>query len=65
MGTVVGALLQLVIMKSVISEHRDLLLAVQGSNIWSGQNVQTFNSLVSLVYARPPFDALADTRVLF
>ncbi|GAA5866212.1 hypothetical protein JCM8547_007204 [Rhodosporidiobolus lusitaniae] len=43
-GTVIGALLQLVIMKSVISSQREILLDVQGSNIWSGQQVQSFNS---------------------
>ncbi|GAA5886511.1 hypothetical protein JCM6882_001666 [Rhodosporidiobolus microsporus] len=44
LGTVVGAILQLVIMKSVISAQREILLDVQGSNIWSGQQVQSFNS---------------------
>ncbi|GAA6061462.1 hypothetical protein JCM10212_005665 [Sporobolomyces blumeae] len=43
-GTVVGAILQLIIMKSVISNQREILLSVQGSNIWSGQQVQSFNS---------------------
>lgn len=43
-GTVVGAILQLIIMKSIISAQRPLLLSVQGSNIWSGQQVQSFNS---------------------
>ncbi|OZJ06026.1 hypothetical protein BZG36_01102 [Bifiguratus adelaidae] len=44
-GTVVGALLNYVIMKSIIASQRDLLLSPQGSNIWSGQNPQQFNSL--------------------
>ncbi|GAA6030931.1 hypothetical protein JCM8097_008943 [Rhodosporidiobolus ruineniae] len=44
LGTVVGAILQLVIMKQVISNQREILLDVQGSNIWSGQQVQSFNS---------------------
>ncbi|GAA5838052.1 hypothetical protein JCM11251_006835 [Rhodosporidiobolus azoricus] len=43
-GTVVGAILQLIIMKSVITAQREILLDVQGSNIWSGQQVQSFNS---------------------
>ncbi|GAA5835822.1 hypothetical protein JCM3766R1_005858 [Sporobolomyces carnicolor] len=43
-GTVVGAILQLIIMKSVINNQREILLSVQGSNIWSGQQVQSFNS---------------------
>ncbi|BGP19367.1 hypothetical protein JCM10213v2_007456 [Rhodosporidiobolus nylandii] len=44
LGTVIGAILQLVIMKSVIPAQREILLDVQGSNIWSGQQVQSFNS---------------------
>ena len=43
-GTIVGALLQLVIMKQVISNQREILLDTQGSNVWSGQQVQSFNS---------------------
>ncbi|GAA5984935.1 hypothetical protein JCM10908_002459 [Rhodotorula pacifica] len=43
-GTLVGAILQLIIMKDVIKSHRELLLSTQGSNIWSGQQVQSFNS---------------------
>ncbi|GAA5887704.1 hypothetical protein JCM6882_001503 [Rhodosporidiobolus microsporus] len=44
LGTIVGAILQLVILKSVVSAQREILLDVQGSNIWSGQQVQSFNS---------------------
>ncbi|GAA5847863.1 hypothetical protein JCM9279_006672 [Rhodotorula babjevae] len=44
LGTVVGAILQLVIMKQIISSHRELLTDVQGNNFWSGQNVQSFNT---------------------
>ncbi|BGP27035.1 hypothetical protein JCM10295v2_005997 [Rhodotorula toruloides] len=44
LGTVVGAILQLIIMKSVIHNQREILLDIQGSNIWSGQQVQSFNS---------------------
>jgi len=43
-GTVVGGLLNYVVMKVLISSHRTILLEVQGSNIWSGQQVQSFNS---------------------
>ncbi|GAA6013376.1 hypothetical protein JCM10207_000874 [Rhodosporidiobolus poonsookiae] len=43
-GTVVGAILQLIIMQQVLSNQREILLDVQGSNIWSGQQVQSFNS---------------------
>ncbi|GAA5902251.1 hypothetical protein JCM8208_007240 [Rhodotorula glutinis] len=44
LGTVIGAILQLIIMKQIISAQRELLLDTQGSNIWSGQQVQSFNS---------------------
>ncbi|KAI3604772.1 oligopeptide transporter [Moniliophthora roreri] len=29
---------------TVVSSHREILRAVQGSNVWSGQQVQSFNS---------------------
>ncbi|BGP57708.1 hypothetical protein JCM8202_005492 [Rhodotorula sphaerocarpa] len=44
LGTVVGAILQLIIMKDIVAAQRPLLLSTQGSNIWSGQQVQSFNS---------------------
>ncbi|KAJ7760820.1 peptide transporter MTD1 [Mycena maculata] len=44
LGTVVGGLLNYVIMKVIISTHREVLLEVQGTNIWSGQQVQSFNA---------------------
>jgi hypothetical protein len=31
-------------MRTVIDSHREILLDVQGSNIWSGQQVQSYNS---------------------
>ncbi|KAJ7599039.1 peptide transporter MTD1 [Mycena floridula] len=43
-GAVVGGLLNYIIMKVIISTHREILLDVQGSNVWSGQQVQSFNS---------------------
>ncbi|KAL0579510.1 hypothetical protein V5O48_002503 [Marasmius crinis-equi] len=44
LGAVIGGLLNYVIMKVIIDAHRDILLDVQGSNVWSGQQVQSFNS---------------------
>ncbi|KAJ7177481.1 OPT oligopeptide transporter protein-domain-containing protein [Mycena crocata] len=44
LGAVVGGLINYVIMKVIISTYREILLDVQGSNIWSGQQVQSFNS---------------------
>ena len=44
LGAVIGGLLNYLIMKIVIDARRDILLDVQGSNVWSGQQVQSFNS---------------------
>ncbi|KAG5728413.1 Oligopeptide transporter 3 [Termitomyces sp. T112] len=44
LGAVIGGLLNYVIMKVIINTHREILLDVQGSNVWSGQQVQSFNS---------------------
>ncbi|VDC02955.1 unnamed protein product [Peniophora sp. CBMAI 1063] len=43
-GGIIGGILNFVIMKSVIAGNRELLLDVQGSNVWSGQQVQSYNS---------------------
>ncbi|KAF9255108.1 OPT oligopeptide transporter [Marasmius fiardii PR-910] len=43
-GTVIGGLLNFVIMTTVVSSQREVLRAVQGTNVWSGQQVQSFNS---------------------
>ncbi|KAJ7210971.1 OPT oligopeptide transporter [Mycena rebaudengoi] len=43
-GAVIGGLLNFIIMKVVITAQRPILLDVQGTNIWSGQAVQSFNS---------------------
>jgi len=44
LGAVIGALLNYLIMKIIIESNRELLLSVQGSNVWSGAGVQSFNS---------------------
>lgn len=41
-----AALLNYLIMKIVIDANRDLLLSVQGSNVWSGAAIQSFNRYV-------------------
>ncbi|KAF9458297.1 OPT oligopeptide transporter [Collybia nuda] len=43
-GTVIGGLLSFVIMKTVLNAQRDILRDVQGTNVWSGQQVQSYNS---------------------
>ncbi|KAI0692131.1 OPT oligopeptide transporter [Cerioporus squamosus] len=43
-GGIIGGVLNYVVMKSVIAGNRAILLDVQGTNVWSGQQVQSFNS---------------------
>ncbi|KAF8120919.1 OPT oligopeptide transporter protein-domain-containing protein [Boletus edulis] len=43
-GTLLGAILNYFLMNSIIDNHRDILLSVQGTNIWSGQQPQAYNS---------------------
>ncbi|SCZ99587.1 BZ3500_MvSof-1268-A1-R1_Chr3-1g06126 [Microbotryum saponariae] len=57
-GTIVGAILQLIIMKSIISAQREILLSVQGTNIWSGQQVQSYYNSQAVAWgalARPMY----------
>ncbi|ESK91707.1 peptide transporter mtd1 [Moniliophthora roreri MCA 2997] len=42
-GAIIGALINFVIMKIVVSSNRELLLSVQGNSVWSGATVQSFN----------------------
>ncbi|VDC00489.1 unnamed protein product [Peniophora sp. CBMAI 1063] len=43
-GTLFGAVLNYVLMNSIIDNQRDILLSVEGTNIWSGQQPQQYNS---------------------
>ncbi|KAI0265053.1 oligopeptide transporter [Gloeopeniophorella convolvens] len=43
-GTIIGAIVNYVIMIAITSSQRDLLLDPNGNNIWSGQTVQSLNS---------------------
>jgi len=43
-GTVVGALLNYVIMQTVVNNERTILLSNEGSRVWSGQQVQSYNA---------------------
>lgn len=45
MGCVLGAILNWVMMISIVENQAPILLGIDGSNIWSGQNVQQFNTL--------------------
>jgi uncharacterized membrane protein YvlD (DUF360 family) len=44
LGTIVGAILNWVMMNSIVDNQREILLSVEGTNIWSGQNVQSYNA---------------------
>lgn len=56
-GTVIGCLMSYLMMKKITTEKRDILLSIQGTNIWSGQKVQKENSAVRL----PPIPFLPQT----
>ncbi len=51
LGTLLGALVNYVLMSSITTTERDILLSIQGTNIWSGQVIQSFNSNVRLSFA--------------
>ncbi|KZT74165.1 OPT superfamily oligopeptide transporter [Daedalea quercina L-15889] len=43
-GTIIGALLNYVIMQTVVSNERTILLSNEGSRVWSGQQIQSYNA---------------------
>lgn len=43
-GTIVGAVLNYVMMLSIIDAQRPALLSIAGTRLWSGQNAQSYNS---------------------
>jgi OPT family oligopeptide transporter len=47
LGTVFGTIVNYVLMSSITTNQKDILLSIQGTNIWSGQVIQPFNSNVS------------------
>ena len=46
-GTLVGAMVNYAMMVQITTNQREILLSIQGTNVWSGQNIQQFNSQVS------------------
>ncbi|KAF2096568.1 OPT superfamily oligopeptide transporter [Rhizodiscina lignyota] len=44
-GCIVGALLNYSMMLTIVDNQAPILTSIEGSNIWSGQNVQQFNTL--------------------
>lgn len=47
LGTIFGAILNYILMTSITTNQREVLLSIEGTNIWSGQVIQSFNSNVS------------------
>jgi hypothetical protein len=45
LGAIIGAVFNYIIMKTIVASQFDVLTSAQGSNTWSGQNVQQFNTL--------------------
>ncbi|KAG1834048.1 OPT oligopeptide transporter protein-domain-containing protein [Suillus subalutaceus] len=43
-GTLLGAVLNYIMMNSIIDNQREILLSVEGTNIWSGRQPQMYNS---------------------
>lgn len=43
-GTLLGAVVNFVLMNAITTSQRDILLSIQGTNVWSGQVIQSFNS---------------------
>ncbi|EOO03914.1 putative opt oligopeptide transporter protein [Phaeoacremonium minimum UCRPA7] len=43
-GTLVGSILNYFIMVSITDAQRDILLSIQGTHIWSGAGLQSFNT---------------------
>jgi OPT family oligopeptide transporter len=48
-GTMFGAVVNYVLMNAITTSQREVLLSIQGTNIWSGQVIQSFNSNVSFI----------------
>ncbi|KAF5136378.1 Oligopeptide transporter 5 [Metarhizium anisopliae] len=45
LGTVVGAIMDYVVMVSIVDNQTPALLSINGTNVWSGQNVQAYSTL--------------------
>jgi OPT family oligopeptide transporter len=45
-GTLIGSITSYIMMEKITTEKRDILLSIQGTNIWSGQKLQSQNTQV-------------------
>jgi hypothetical protein len=44
-GCVFGALLNYIMMLTIVENQAEVLISIEGTNIWSGANIQQFNTL--------------------
>lgn len=44
-GAIIGAIFNYIMMKTIVDNQAPILKSIEGSNIWSGQNVQQYNTL--------------------
>jgi hypothetical protein len=56
-GTAIGCMMSYIMMEQITTEKREILLAIQGTNVWSGQTLQKENSAVSVAVPTFDFDA--------
>jgi hypothetical protein len=52
-GCLVGGIFSIIIMETITTNQRDTLLAIEGTNVWSGQLLQAANSKVRLLLSLP------------
>lgn len=45
LGTIIGAIFDYIMMETIVTNQFEILTSIEGSNIWSGQNVQQYNTL--------------------
>lgn len=45
-GTTIGCCISYIMMEKITDEKREILMAIQGTNVWSGQMLQSHNSQV-------------------
>jgi hypothetical protein len=45
MGTAIGAVFNYIMMNNIIDNQFETLISIEGTNVWSGQQAQAFNSL--------------------
>jgi OPT family oligopeptide transporter len=46
-GTSIGCIISYFMMKQIVDQKQDILKDIQGNNVWSGQQLQSFNSAAS------------------